>query len=136
MRIWLRRVPRGFGMRRFDVVIMFGSLWLLASMVIDVATPRELTVYMIGAAIAPAIAITAFLYWLRVPGLDFAVSFATLWLVSGIAIELITPKPLSPLFVIAAFAPMVIVGIVINLQSWRRSKREPISDSQVFTSSD
>jgi hypothetical protein len=105
-------------------------------MVIDVATPRELTVYMIGAAIAPAIAITAFLYWLRVPGLDFAVSFATLWLVSGIAIELITPKPLSPLFVIAAFAPMVIVGIVINLQSWRRSKREPISDSQVFTSSD
>ena len=65
-------------MRRFDVVAMFASLWLLASMVIDVATPKELTVFMIGAAIAPATGITALLYWARVPTLDFAVSFATL----------------------------------------------------------
>ena len=34
-----------------DVAAMFGSLWLLAAMVIDAATPPELTVYMIGAAI-------------------------------------------------------------------------------------
>ena len=75
-------------MRRFDVAAMFASLWLLASMILDIATPKELTVYMIGAATAPATVITALLYWLRVPRLDFAVSFTTLWLVSGMAIEL------------------------------------------------
>jgi hypothetical protein len=91
---------------------------------------------MIGAAIAPATAITAFLYWLRVPRLDFAVSFATLWLVSGMLIEWITPKPLSPFIVLAAFAPMVAVGIAINFQNWQRSRRRPIPDSQALTSSD
>jgi hypothetical protein len=123
-------------MRRFDVVAMFVSLWLLASMVIDVATPKELTVYMIGTAIAPATTITALLYWLRVPTLDFAVSFATLWLVSGMVIELITPKPLSPFLALVTVAPMVIVGIVINFQRWRRSRRKPISISRGLTSSD
>src|SRR6478609_9733343 len=83
-------------------------------MVVDIATPKELTVYMIGAAIAPAIAIAAHLHWLRVPRFDFAVSFATLWLVSGIVIELITPKPLSPLVAFVAVAPMVIVGTVMR----------------------
>ena len=92
----------GLGMRRFDVVAMFVSLWLLASMVLDVATPKELTVYMIGAAIAPAAAISALLYWLRVPRFDFVVCFATLWMVSGMLIELITPKPLSPLIAIVS----------------------------------
>jgi hypothetical protein len=123
-------------MRRFDVVAMFASLWLLASMVIDVATPKELTVYKIGTAIAPATTITALLYWLRVPTLDFAVSFATLWLVSGMVIELITPKPLSPLIAVAAVAPMVIVGAVINFQCWRRSRRRTISISQDLAGSD
>jgi hypothetical protein len=112
--------------RHLDVVAMFGSLWLLASMVIDVATPKELTVYMAGAAIAPATAISALLYWLRVPRLDFAVSFATLWLVSVMMLELITPKPLSPLMPIIAFVPLVIVGIVINVQRWRRSRLRSI----------
>ena len=46
-------------MKRFDAIVMFVSLWLLASMVIDVLTPNELTVYAIGAAIAPATAIAA-----------------------------------------------------------------------------
>src|SRR5262249_40991415 len=41
------------GVRHFDVAAMFASLWLLTSMVIDAVTPRELSVYMIGAAIAP-----------------------------------------------------------------------------------
>jgi hypothetical protein len=127
---------REAGMRRFDVATMFVSLWLLASMVIDIATPKELTVYMIGAAIAPAIAITAHLHWLRVPRLDFAVSFATLWLVSGIVIELITPKPLSPLVAFVAVAPMVIVGTVINFQCWRRSRQRTISISQGLAGSD
>jgi hypothetical protein len=117
-------------MRRLDVVAMFGSLWLLASMVIDVATPKELTVYMIGAATAPATAITALLYWLRVPKLDFAVSFATLWMVSGLIIELITPKPLSPLFVLVAVAPIAIVGTATNFQCWRDSRGRKISVSQ------
>jgi hypothetical protein len=123
-------------MRRFDVVAMFASLWLLASMIIDIATPKELTVYMIGAATAPATVIAALLYWLRVPRLDFAVSFTTLWLVSGIVIELITPKPLSPFIAIAAAAPIVIVGIVIHFQNWRRSRLRPMSNSQVLTNVD
>jgi hypothetical protein len=113
---------RGLGMRRFDVAAMFGSLWLLASMIIDIATPNELDVYMAGAAIAPATLITALLYWLRVPRLDFAVSFTTLWLVSGMVIELISPTPLSPFFAVAVVAPMVIIGIVIHFQNWRRSR--------------
>ena len=97
---------------------------------------RDATVYMIGTAIAPATTITAILYWLRVPTLDFAVSFATLWLVSGIVIELITPKPLSPFVALVTVAPMVIVGTVINFQCWRRSRRKPISISRGLTSSD
>ena len=123
-------------MRRFDVIAMFGSLWLLASMIIDVATPKELNVYMIGAALAPATAITAILYWLRVPRLDFVVSFATLWMVSGMALELITPKPLSPLMAVVAVAPMLIAGTAINFQNWRRSRRKPISVPQGLASSD
>ena len=46
-------------MRHLDVAVMFASLWLLASMVIDAVTPQELTVYMIGATIAPAIVASA-----------------------------------------------------------------------------
>ena len=110
-------------MRHLDVVVMFGSLWLLASMVIDVATPNELTVYMIAAAIAPATAISALMYWLRVPRIDFAVSFAILWMVSVMLLELITPKPLSPMMPWIAFLPMAIVGSVINIQGWRRLGR-------------
>ena len=123
-------------MRRFDVAAMFGSLWLLASMVIDAATPKELSVYMIGAAIAPATAISATLYWLRVPRTDFAVIFATLCMISVMVLELITPKPLSPLMVLIAFVPLVIVGIVLNFQHWRRSRLRPISIQQPLASSD
>jgi hypothetical protein len=122
--------------RRFDVAAMFGSLWLLASMVIDAATPKELSVYMIGAAIAPATAISATLYWLRVPRTDFAVIFATLWMISVMVLELITPKPLSPLMVLIAFVPLVIVGIVLNFQYWRRSRLRSISIQQPLASSD
>ena len=123
-------------MRRFDVAAMFGSLWLLASMVIDAATPKELSVYMIGAAIAPATAISAILYWLRIPRTDFAVIFATLWMISVMVLELITPKPLSPLMVLIAFVPLVIVGIVLNFQYWRRSRLRSISIQQPLASSD
>jgi hypothetical protein len=115
-------------MRRFDIAAMFGSLWLLASMLIDVLTPKELTVYMIGAAIAPATAISAILYWLRVPAIDFAVLFATLWMISAMAIELITPTPLSSLLTVVALAPMVIVGIAINILYWLRPAPLPSAE--------
>ena len=107
-------------MKLIDITAMFMGLWLLTSMVIDVLTPKELTVYMIGAAIAPATAVSAILYWLRVPTIDFAVVFATLWMVSVMVLELITPKPLSPLMAVVAVVPMLVVGAVINFQCWRR----------------
>ena len=112
-------------MRRFDIAAMFGSLWLLASMLIDAVTPKELTVYMIGAAIAPATIISAIFYWLRVPTIDFAVIFATLWMISAMAIEFVTPTPLSPLLTVVALAPMVIVGITINTLHWLRPTPVP-----------
>jgi hypothetical protein len=107
-------------MRRFDAIVMFVSLWLLASMVLDVVTPPELTVYAIGAALAPATLISAFLYWLGVPRLDFAVCFSVLWMISGMVLELISPQPLSPYMIIVVVLPAVAVGIVINYQRWRR----------------
>jgi hypothetical protein len=109
--------------RQLDVAAMFVSLWLLASMVIDVLTPKELTVYMIGATIAPAVLILAILHLKRVPTFDFAVAFATLWMTTWIVLELITPKPLSLLVVVVAVAPLVIVGAVIHFQRWRRKSR-------------
>ena len=115
-------------MRRFDTAAMFGSLWLFASMLIDAVTPKELSVYMIGAAIAPATAVSAVLYWLRVPTIDFAVMFATLWMISVMAIELITPEPLSPVVPAVALAPMVIVGMVINFLNWLRPIPAPSAE--------
>ena len=38
---------------------MFAALWLLAAMVLDALTPKELTTVMIGIAIGPAVVITA-----------------------------------------------------------------------------
>jgi hypothetical protein len=108
-------------MKRFDMIVMFASLWLLASMVLDVLTPQELTVYAIGAALAPATATSALLYWLEVPRIDFAVCFSVLWMVSGMVLELISPVPLSPLMIVVTIVPMVVVGAVINYQCWRRS---------------
>ncbi len=117
-------------MRHVDAAIMFVSLWLLASMVIDAVTPNELSVYLIGAAIAPATVISGVLYWLRVPTLDFAVVFATAWMSSEMVLEMLTPAPLSPLMAIVAVAPMLIVGIVINIQHWRSPKPMPLPDSR------
>ena len=89
-------------MKRFDAIVMFASLWLFASMVLDILTPPELTVFAIGAALAPATLISALLYWLGVQRIDFAVSFSVLWMVSGMALELISPLPLSPYMIIVA----------------------------------
>ena len=110
------------GVKRFDLVAMSASLWLLASMVIDAATPKELNVYMIGTTLAPMTAISTALWWLRVPLLDFSVVFATLWMASVMVLEIITPKPMSLLMAAIAVVPLLIVGTVINFQRWRRSK--------------
>lgn len=112
-------------MRHLDITLMFVSLWLLASMVIDAVTPKDLSIYMIGAAIAPATAVSAALYWLRVPTIDFGVVFATTWMVSEMILELITPQPLSPVMAAVAIAPLALVGIVVNYQGWRSAKTFP-----------
>ena len=123
-------------MRQVDAAIMFVSLWLLASMVIDAVTPTELSVYLIGAAIAPATVISGALYWLRVPTLDFAAVFATVWMATEMVLEMLTPAPLSPLMALVAVAPMLIVGAVINVQYWRGTKPKamPLPDSRSATS--
>jgi hypothetical protein len=115
-------------MKRFDMIVMFVSLWLLASMAIDVLTPKELTVYAIGTALAPATAISALLYWMGVPRIDFAVCFSVLWMVSGMVLELISPAPLPPFMVVVTFLPMLVVGTVINFQCWRRSFAATVPD--------
>ena len=109
-----------------DVLAMFISLWLLVSMIIDKATPKELTVYMIGTALAPAGVITAVLYWLKVPRYDFSVCVSMLWLVSILVIEIITPKPLSWMIAVIAFAPAACVGIASRL-NWRKTTRSRAS---------
>jgi hypothetical protein len=110
--------------RHLDVAAMFASLWLLASMIIDAVTPKELTVYMIGAATAPAFLILAFAYWRKYPKLDFGILVATLWLITLMVLEFITPKPLSLMMAAIAIAPAVIVGCVINYGRWRSSRRD------------
>lgn len=69
-----------------DIVAMFAAIWLLASMVLDAVTPKELTAVLIAIAIGPAIIITAVFYYLRCPRTDFAVMFAALWLISTSAL--------------------------------------------------
>ena len=99
-------------------------------MAADAVTRKELTVYMIGIAIASAIAISAVLYWLNSRKPDFLVILATLWMVSGIVLEMITPEPLPFSVAVIAVAPLLIVGIVINFQYWRRSSVRPASTQQ------
>ena len=117
-------------MKRFDAIVMSVSLWLLASMVLDILTPKELTVYAIGAALAPATAISVLLYWLGVPRIDFAVCFSVLWMISGMVLELISPQPLSPYMIIVVVLPTAAVGIVINFQHWRRIFAAAVPDTR------
>ena len=112
-------------MRQFDIAAMFVSLWLLATMIVDATTPQELTFYMIAAVTAPAVAVLAVLYWRGVPKEDFAIVFATLWLIAAILLELISPKPLPSITTVIASAPLLIVGCAIYYLRWRRSTRRP-----------
>jgi hypothetical protein len=106
------------------------SLWLLASMIIDVLTPKELNIYMIGAALAPFAVILAVLYWKRLPRSDLVVVFGTFWLATGIGLELITPKPLSLFAIFIALAPLMGIGAAINFQRWRQS-RSPSGSTEI-----
>ncbi|MEO6841261.1 MAG: hypothetical protein ABI192_10885 [Bradyrhizobium sp.] len=103
--------------RPVDVATMFGVLWLLGSMVIDVLTPKELTVYMIAVATAPTAVGIGLCYYLEFPVIDFTIISATFWLVAALAIEWISPKPLPSYIIGAALVPAVIVGAVLH---WRR----------------
>jgi hypothetical protein len=98
-----------------DAAIMFTALWVLASMTLDILTPKELTAVMIGEAIAPAMLLAALLYVLRYPLVDFTIMFATLWLVSTMVIEWISPTQLSPLMIIGAFVPALSVGLWLRI---------------------
>jgi hypothetical protein len=122
----------GFGggqpMRRpIDVATMFGVLWLLGSMIVDVLTPKELTVYMIAAATAPAAIVVGLCYYLQFPMIDFTVIFATFWLTAALAIEWISPKPLPSFIIAGGLAPALIAGAVLHWrryrcgENWRRS---------------
>ncbi|AJA60729.1 MULTISPECIES: hypothetical protein [Bradyrhizobium] len=109
-----------------DIIAMFAALWLLASMVLDALTPKELTAVMIGIAIGPAIVITAVFYYLRCPRTDFAVMFAALWLISDIAIAFISPTQLPHFLIALGFAPALLIGIVLYWQRFQhRHERLP-----------
>jgi hypothetical protein len=103
--------------RPIDVATMFGVLWLLGSMVVDVLTPKELTVYMIAAASAPAVIVVGLCYYLQFPMIDFTMILATFWLAAAVAIGWISPKPLPSFIIAGALAPAVIAGAVLH---WRR----------------
>ncbi|TWA91058.1 hypothetical protein [Bradyrhizobium stylosanthis] len=110
-----------------DIIAMFAALWLLASMVLDALTPKELTAVMIGIAIGPAIIITAVFYYLRCPRLDFTVMFAALWLISDIAMAFISPKGLPFWLLALGFVPALLIGIVLHWQRFqRRHERLPL----------
>ncbi len=109
--------------RPFDTVVIFGTLWLLGSMTIDVLTPKELTVFMIGTALAPAMALAAVLYTLDYPLIEFTIVASALWVSTAIALTAISPKPLSPHAVwVGLAAPLLAGGLIRIARKWRRGK--------------
>ena len=110
---------------------MFAAIWLLASMVLDALTPKELTAIMITIAIGPAIVITAVFYYLRCPRLDFAVMFAALWLISDIAIAFISPAQIPHFLIALGFVPAALIGIVLHWHRFqRRHERLPLPSAK------
>ena len=124
----------GLGVRHpIDIAIMFLALWLLGSMVVDILTPKELTVYLIAAATGPAALGTAICYVLRVPKVDFTMIVMALWLVASMAIGLVSPLPLPDYMVPGALIPPMIVGAVLHWQRYRlrrptQTQKRPAED--------
>lgn len=115
----------------FDIVAMFAALWLLASMMLDALTPKELNAVMIAVAIGPAIVITAVFYYLRCPRTDFAVMFAALWLISDIAIAFVSPAQLPHFLIALGFVPALVIGSVLHWQRFqRRQERLPLPSAK------
>jgi hypothetical protein len=106
-----------------DVATMFAALWLLVSIVLDYLTPKELTIYMIAAATAPAVIGTGVSYYLRFPRIDFVLILTTLWLVAALTIEWISPVPLPAFLIGAAVAPALIVGAILHWHRYRSGQR-------------
>jgi len=106
-----------------DIAIMFAALWLLGSMVLDYLTPKELTIYMIAAATAPAVVGSALAYYLRFPTIDFVLTLATLWLIAALTLEWISPVPLPGFMIGAAVAPALIVGAILRWHHYRSRQR-------------
>jgi hypothetical protein len=106
-----------------DIAIMFAALWLLVSIVLDYITPRELTIYMIAAATAPAVIGTGFAYYLRYPKIDFVLILSTLWMVAALTLEWISPVPLPGFLIGAALAPALIIGAILHWHRYRSGKR-------------
>jgi hypothetical protein len=117
-----------------DIAVMFLALWLLGTMVVDLLTPKELTVYMIAAATGPATIGTAFCYLLRIPRIDFAIVATALWLMASMAIELISPSPLPGYVIVCLLVPPMIVGAVLHWHRYRlhrrgdAERRRPLTD--------
>lgn len=105
-----------------DTAVMSIALGLTAAMLIDALTPKELTVYMVGAALAPAIIVGTLLYHLRLPMIDLAITLSVFWMVSVMAMEWITPKPLSSYFIAVAVAPPILVGGWLHAVAARRRR--------------
>ena len=109
--------------RPIDVATMFGVLWLLGSMVIDVLTPKELTVYMIAATTAPAVVVVGLCYYLQFPMIDFTTILAAFWLAAAVAIGWISPKPLPAFIIGGALIPALIAGAVLHWRRYRSGER-------------
>lgn len=107
----------------FDVAVMFLALWLWSTKIIDVLTPKELDVYIIGPAIAPATILTAVLYYRRTAILDFAIIFSAVWLSTTVVLHIITPKPLADVAAWIGLALPVIVGVTIRAASWGLTRK-------------
>jgi hypothetical protein len=102
-----------------DIAVMYAALWLLGSMMPDLVTPKELTVYMVAAATAPAVIGTGLCYYLQFPKIDFAVISTTLRLVAALTIEWISPGPLSDFLIGVALASALIVGAILHWHRYR-----------------
>ena len=123
---WWSRLYTLYVRHPIDIAIMFSALWLLGSMVIDYLTPKELTVYMIAAAIAPAVIGTALSYYLRFPTIDFVLILATLWLVAALTIVWISPVSLPGYLIGAAVAPALIVGAILIWHRYRSNDQHVV----------
>lgn len=111
-----------------DIAIMFAALWLLGLMAIDILTPDELTIHLVALATGPAALGTAVCYFVRTPKIDFAIIFASLWLLASMALEWISPAPLPDFMIGGALAPALIVGGVLH---WRRFRTGDRRDKEV-----